>query len=147
MPLAGQILQAGRIPGEWIGGEAVTADSAVFGTTETEVMSVTVLLVAGRTYDVIADPAFASGSDGDLVICRLREDSASGTILQRDYVPIEGGGAAQRGFKANLRAHYTANVTGNKRFVVTADTLIGSGGLLKADSTHPCRIDVYYKSG
>src|SRR5690606_2242274 len=147
MATAGQIAAAGRIPGEWIGGEAVTADSAVFGTTETEVMSVTVPLGEGRTYDVIADPAFASASDGDLVIWRLREDSAVGTIIQRDYVPIEGGGDAARGFKANLRAHYTATATGDKRFVVTADTIIGSGGLLKADATHPCRIDVYYKSG
>jgi hypothetical protein len=148
MAHAGDRLVAGRIPGEWIGGIQVTLDSATFTTTEVVVMAVQVPVMSGRTYDVIANAGFASDVDDDLVLTRLNQDSLVGATFQRDYIEVAGAGSTARGFKAVLRGTYTATVTENKTFVVTADRLLGTGNcVLKAAADHPCSIDAYYRSG
>lgn len=126
MAFTGTQLVAGRIPGERIATSIETTDSATF-TAETQVMSITVPLVTGRTYRVRVIAGFISTSSEDQVIVRIREDNTSGTVLNRDYVFIATG-TTNRNFKAVIEAEFTAASTANKTFVITGERAVGGAG-------------------
>jgi hypothetical protein len=143
---AGFQLAAGRIPGELIASSVATADSANFTTTEVIVMTVTAPVVIGRTYSVWAGPTFHSTVDADVVHSQLREDNVSGTILDRtdDYIRV----TVSAIDRTILYAHYTADATENKTFVVTGDRVIGTGNCrLEAASNRPAFMIVRYETG
>lgn len=148
MANAGQIIVAGRIPGERIGIAEATADSGLF-TAETVVMSVTVPLVSGRTYSVWANPGLMSTISGDVVRARLREDDIAGTILDGTIEDISNNTSnTTRKHAVILLSDYQAVSTGNKTFVVTGARATGSGNVhLEGVPGRKSYIVVRYESG
>jgi hypothetical protein len=147
MSSAGQQLVAGRIPGERIATNIVTADSAAF-TAETVVMTIVAPLVIGRTYAIWAFPRLASTIDNDDVLARIREDSVSGTELQVDLQELTADNQSGVGQTYDIYAQYTAVATGSKTFVVTAQRNAGTGSVrLENASTRPSYAFVEYIEG
>lgn len=115
----GQKLVGGRIPGQLVGDvSVVTADSATFTTTETQVQTVTVPLVSGRTYKVCWMPKWRSTATGDSIVQRIREDSLAGNELQVARV-VTGRDAGTTGYGALIVTLFTAVATANKTFSFT----------------------------
>lgn len=147
MSSAGQRLIAGRIPGELIGETIATADSATFTTTETVVMSITVPLVAGRTYRILASGMSRSDIATDDIRWRIREDNATGTELQT-LVILDVNSTAVPPGNWTMEARYTAASTASKVVVVTGVRNVGSGNCaLEAAATRPAFLSCYYHSG
>ena len=148
MSSAGQLLEAGRIPGERIDQTIEVSDSANIGTTETVVLELEVPLVSGRTYRVWTDVGvgLATASATRMTV-HMREDSVSGAERQRGQVEIDPGTTLQpwpwaRGFD------HEASSTGLKTFVVTLHRNNGSASVKRAAaSTHPSILAVDYVSG
>ena len=146
MPLAGETIIAGKVPGERIATNIVTADSATFTTTETTVQSVTAALVTGRTYRVRAAGKANSSVTSDFTIWRIREDNSTGNQLQSDRVNIDGSGV--EGAKVEMEAEFTAGSTGNKTFVLTGVRSSGTGNcFLEAAAARPSYLYVEYIRG
>jgi hypothetical protein len=146
MSSAGQLLVAGRIPGERIATTVVTADSAGFTTTEVVVATVTAPLVSGRTYRLRAVPKWESDVADDRINARLREDSVTGTIMQSDNVRILV--VSSLGWGGVLEVEYTATATADKTFVLTGQRAGGTGTCkLGAGATRPVYLYVEYLSG
>ena len=122
---AGQIAEAGRIPGERIATTVETSDSTTFTTAETQVSSVTAPVVSGRIYRVRFAGGWATTVAGDFISVRIREDSSSGNILLLRVVDVFRTGS----FTAapTLEVEYTADATEDKVFVLTAQRIAGSG--------------------
>lgn len=146
MSSAGQLLVAGRIPGERIATSVDTADSATFTTIETVVGTVTAALVGGRTYRVrwvgsaqstVADTGF---------LARIREDSLTGVLLVERTVWVAT--TTSSGVPADIEVEYAAVASGNKTFVATG-AQNGGTGTLHADglSTRPRYLYVDYIRG
>ena len=134
---AGQIAEAGRIPGERIATTVETSDSAGFTTSETQVSSVTASVVSGRVYRVRFAGGWASTAADDVVSVRIREDNSSGTQLLLRVVQIFRTGSFTSA--PTLEAEYTADATENKVFVLTGERIGGSGTcVLDAAATAPC---------
>ncbi|HEX6682425.1 MAG TPA: hypothetical protein VF062_06495 [Candidatus Limnocylindrales bacterium] len=145
MSSAGQLLIAGRIPGERIQTTVITADSATFTTTEIVVATGTAApLVAGRIYMVVFDAGFQTTVDGILRVM-IREDNLAGTSIQiRDFF-IDNTGTASA---ARVEVEFEAQATGNKVFVATGDMLSGGGTAnLNASGTLPSYLYVDYVRG
>ena len=143
---AGQIAEAGRIPGERIATTEVTSSSSTFTTTEIDVASVTAPLVSGRTYLVYFDGAFNTSTTGDIVRGRLREDNTTGSVRQTRDTPAMTSGATVE--PLIMQAEYTAVSTGDKTFVATAVRLTGTGTPnLQAASGFPSFLWVDYTRG
>lgn len=148
MSEAGQRLVAGRVPGELIDEAVVTSDSAVFTTTETVVASITVPLVSGRTYRIVAYGKWASTNDNDDVRAALREDGVSGTAIQSDRRELDTDDQGTFGQTFHMEARHTATSTGNKTFVVTGERDSGTGDCrLEAAASRPTFLSVYYHRG
>jgi uncharacterized protein (DUF3084 family) len=149
MSSAGQLLVAGRLPGEVIGTPTVVvADSSTFTTTESGALaSVTVPLISGRTYRVRFTGGWNSTVLADTITVRLREDTASGTQVDSDTIntPLV---SSLRGGKVSVEGRYTATATANKTFVVTGQREAGTGNCRLAASTlRPAILEVLYESG
>lgn len=142
MSSAGQQLVAGRIPGEEIAVDIETA-AGTSSTSEIVDMSVTAPVVSGRTYWVIADFAI-DGTDDDVALVRLREDSISGTELVARRLRLNTVGGTT-GTAMPLRVRYTAGTTEDKTFVLTHESGVASN--LAGGSTTPCYFWVEYVSG
>lgn len=139
MVSAGDLVRASD-PEVKIAGDKQTAGSATFTTTETEVIWATGALLDGATYAIRLDLKIASTVAGDDVTVQIREDSATGTVLQslRDDI-------LSTSFPRNfpLYAEYTASATGSKQFVGTAVRSSGTGNISRsASSTSPSYLTV-----
>lgn len=126
-----------------------TADSGVFTTVEAAIDTVTAPLVAGRTYRVRWNVAWASTAAGDTVFTRLREDTGTGNQLQLIRTEIVTTGGTGTRWPATIEAEYTAVATGNKTFVGTGVRVGVSGGNISAhaDPTFPILMTVDYVKG
>lgn len=144
---AGQLLEAGRIPGERIATEIETsASSTASDSTEVLVQSVTAPVVSGRTYRVSFRGPITGSASGNIALGRIREDNTSGTELQNGG-RIETA-TSSGAYPLNLEAEYTAGSTGDKTFVVTLARVGGSGTVnVDGASTRPAYLYVDYISG
>lgn len=143
---AGQLLVAGRIPGEEIAVTEVTADSAGFTTTAIELASVTAPVVNGRTYWVIYDMAVQSSVAGDVARLSIHEDTISGTELQIRHHPLPD--TAATASNSISRARFTATATANKTFALRGVRQDGTGTLnVNAASNFPSFMWVEYVEG
>lgn len=117
-----------------------TSSSSGFTTTETVVDTLVVSLAAGKRYRLIWDSSFLSTVAADVVLHRIREDSVSGTGLQAYRIPLT---AANVSFAAHLEAWFTATVSGEKTFVVTAVRSSGTGTITRfANATSPANFAI-----
>jgi len=147
MPLAGQILQAGRIPGERIATTRVTSNSGDFTTSQAVVMSVTGPLVAGRTYGIHAFVRF-SGVDNEDIGVRILEDGIGGSQLQSLAMEMSVDDQETWGESRWMYAEYTAPANEDKTFVITAQVIAGSGpARLLATASRPCYMYIEYIEG
>ena len=150
MPLAGDIIEVGRIPGWLIDDQIEVVDSATFTTTETIIITLTVPLVNGRTYSIDAKVRMQSTSAGINEIClvRIREDNATGNELDRIPICIATT-LTTFGYGGDLLARFTAVATGNKTFVVTGVRAAGAAGTqrMEASGASPNILAVRYESG
>jgi hypothetical protein len=138
----------GQRPGEVIGTPTVeTSNSSTFTTTETQVSSITVPLVSGRTYWVEAFIGFNSTVVGDVISGRLREDNASGNIIDQNVIAT----VFVSGFRKTtcpLYFRFTASATANKTFVATGQRDFGTGTCrMEANTNRPSFMRVIYESG
>jgi hypothetical protein len=146
MTAAGETIVAGRIPGERVATEIITADSATFTDTAVERASVTAPVVAGRTYRVVFHGSWASTVAGDTLFVRLREDSTTGTQLNLSAFTIDSTTAA--GWRQHLEGEYTADATEDKEFIISVNRVGGSGTCrLEAGDDHPTLFYVEYVRG
>lgn len=144
---AGQLLVAGRIPGERVATTIETADSATF-TAETTVLSVVAPLISGRLYQVRAVVRMASTVANDDVTGRIREDNLAGTSIQEENIELTHDLQASRGQAIWLEVEYEAAATGDKTFVLTGERAAGSGDCrLEATAAKPMYFYVNYLSG
>lgn len=146
---AGQLLVAGRIPGEEIGATENTSDSSSISS-EAVVMTLTVPLVSGRTYWIWANPGFNATASGNHVRAQLREDSISGTVMDSDTKQIEAvSSPSTRKTVFVLASKYTASASANKTFVVTAEVVSGASGtvVLEGASTRKSYLRCLYNNG
>lgn len=147
MSSAGQQLIAGRIPGELIGETIAVADSSTFTGTEATVISLTVSLVAGRTYRLVASGIVGSDTATDDVRVRIREDNTTGTELQTRRTD-DVGTANPPANQFYMQGRFTAVATASKTFVLTGIRVSGAGNcLLRAASTRPAFLSCHYHSG
>lgn len=124
---------------QWAAGERIVADKLStqigepvirsangtdFTTTEVVLDTIVVPVVTGRRYKVVWDGGFSCTVASQIIRCRLREDSVTGTDIQlrQCFPPVVNQVAPVR-----LEQFYTAVSTGNKTFVATAHRLGGSG--------------------
>lgn len=141
---AGQIIDVDDVLGR-VDTTERTANVGTFTTTETQIDTVTVSLVSGRTYGVWLYGTFQTTVANDSVNAAIREDSTSGTrmTVARVYLPILG-----VGFGFALYAEYTAGSTGDKTFVGTGQRQSGTGSITAAAAaTQKAYIYVDYVRG
>lgn len=145
MSNAGLQILAGRIAGERIASSSETTVSAGFTSTETVIHTIVAPLVIGRRYGIWLSTHIISTVAADDCDCFLREDSVSGTLMQRVRADLT---ATNIPFTFNVYAEYTAVATGNKTFVGTGDRVAGTGTLTRSCSaTIPGYMWVNYLSG
>jgi hypothetical protein len=125
MPLAGETIVAGKIPGERIATTPFTSDSSsTSGTTELSVGTVVAPVVAGRVYRVRYAGEFSGSVANDDVTVKIREDLVSGTILNRNQID----NPVTNVFPyLVLEAEYTADATEDKTFHLTLVRTTGTG--------------------
>ena len=137
---AGQIAEAGRIPGERIATTVRTSTVGSITTTETEVDSVTAALVTGRTYRVRWHGPVQSTAAADNVRAFIHQTNTSGTILQLDDVTPA---AANIKYGMTLELEFTATSTGDQEFIASLDRISGSGTVSSvASATQPAYLYV-----
>lgn len=124
MSSSGQQILANRVPGERIATLSETTPSAGFTTTEVVVHTLVAPLVIGRRYGVWFCGDFLSTTAGDNLDVKIREDSASGTAMQRQRLDMPETTVPER---VTIYAEHVAAATGNKTFVVTGDRVAGAG--------------------
>lgn len=145
MPLAGEIIVAGQIPGERVATTIATANSAVITTTETVVMSVMAPVVNGRTYRVVFDAAYDGTVIDDTFLANMREDSLTGTSIQARRLSLASTPSLQ---PVHFGVEYTAIATADKTFVVTLVRTSGTGNvILNAAANFPAYLYVDYIRG
>lgn len=150
MPLAGDIIEVGRIPGWLIDDTIEVADSATFTTTETVLITLTVPVVSGRTYSVDGKLRIQSTVGGIAEGCqvRIREDNVTGNELDRLIINVATT-ATTVGYGGMLLSRYTAVATGNKTFVVTGVRITGATGTFRMEGSaaSPNILAVRYETG
>lgn len=145
MPLAGETIIPGKLPGERIATEIVTSSSATITTTETVIATVVAALVTGRTYRLRFAGAINNSQIASTGLIRLREDSVSGTQLQ---VVREHAHTAAQNYPLIVEVEYTAVATGNKTFVATLVRGTGTGDhSLTASASQPTYLYTDYIRG
>ena len=139
---AGSRAEAGRIPGERIATTVVTSDSSTFTTSETLVVSVTASVVSGRTYRVRFIGRWGTSVLNDWVRARLREDDATGTLLNFSAVELFTVSSSGNQLMP-IEAEFTSSSTASKTFVVTGQRIGGTGNVrLDAESAGPAYLYV-----
>lgn len=149
MPLAGDIIEVGRIPGWEIGATENTSDSGAIST-EAIVMTLTVQLVSGRIYLITANPGFNATAAGNILRAQLREDNLAGTAMDADVKQITAiSSPSTRKTVFSLMSKFQAAATGNKTFVVTAEVVSGASGtvVLEGASTRKSYLRCLYVDG
>lgn len=125
-----------------VGTAAVTTDSAAWGATEVNVLSVTgVPVIAGRIYRVRLHCDLLGSVAGDNHLIRIREDSLTGTVLDFRRYRVN----AVTNFPYTTEVEYTAAVDdAAKTFVVGGVRDAGATGLCtrKGSSTAPAYLYV-----
>lgn len=145
MVLAGETLEAGRMPGERIATAIVTTDSANITTTETVVMTVAAPVVTGRIYRVRFAADLAGSVAGDQHFIKIREDSVSGGAINFRRYRVEDTDNFPWG---PIEVEYTADATEDKTFVVTLVREAGTGNIrLDATTSNPAYLYVDYIRG
>lgn len=144
MPQAGDIADPGDIPGK-IGTTLGTADlTATSAATEKTVDTLTVPVIAGRTYTIryIFHYAWASGSTGDCYGMRIREGNASGAQLTYSNADIVNAAGAVHTRVAEVE--WVAPTTGNQQFTTTIQRLSGSGTcIVRGAASQPRKLTVF----
>ena len=144
---AGQIAEAGRIPGERIATSIETSDSSTFTTSETALQSVTAAVVSGRTYRVKWATRLSSSVANDQIGANIREDSVAGAQLAGDNIQVFGA-SSTNGWPFRAEVEYTADATESKTFVATGTRISGSGNCFReAASNRPSYLYVDYIRG
>jgi hypothetical protein len=142
MPLAGETIIAGKVPGERVATDIETTDSTPgITTTEAVVHTVVAPVVNGRTYRVRWHGDLASSAAADVFFVKIREDSLTGNTLdfRRYYSP------GANNFPYSTEVEYTADATEDKTFVLTLVRSSGSGsGRLDAGTLNPAFFYVDY---
>lgn len=116
-----------------------TSDSATFTTTQTTLITATPSLVSGKTYGIWVYFRMSSSVAADVAICRIREDSTSGTELSQGQFYLATNSSTGYGF--SIYGEYTAVSTGTKTLVFTAARNAGSGNLtLKGATVAPSKM-------
>lgn len=105
-----------------------TANSGNVTGTETIIMTLTEALNIGATYRLSFRGHIDTSVSGDDASVKIREDDASGTILNQHGFDIP---SASFPVLVSLEGEYTATVDGNKTFVVTLVRTAGTGNLVK----------------
>jgi hypothetical protein len=105
------------------------SDSGNITTTQTITMSMSPFLEDGKTYALFAYFRLSSSVAADVAICRLREDSITGTELAQGqfYIPT----TSASGFGFMLYGEYTATADGAKTLVFTITRNSGSGNIIQ----------------
>jgi hypothetical protein len=141
MPLAGATVTAGKLPGEQVGYDIETSNSSGITTTETTVQTVVAPVVAGRVYLIKWFADVKSTVAGDQLFVKIREDNASGTVL--DFRRYRAN--ANVNFPYRTEAEYTADATEDKTFVVTLVRESGTGTVsMAAAATSPAYLRAEY---
>jgi hypothetical protein len=142
MPLAGETIIAGKVPGERIATQVRTSDSAGVTTTETAVDTVVAPVVAGRIYRIRYSMRVNSNAANDDPRVTIREDNATGTQLMLVNLDIP---ILFRAPQTVLEVEYTADATEDKTFVGTIDRIGGTGTLIAvASAVSPTYLCVDY---
>jgi hypothetical protein len=141
---AGAVTVAAKMPGERIGTRVLVADTgAATGTTEEEAITITVSLVAGRTYRVKFVGHLNSTVATDDITARIYADSISGQELQIDRVDVAGSSTSGR--KCIMEVEWVPTQTGPQTFVVTIVRSSGTGnGFVEAGLNRPAYFIVDY---
>lgn len=134
MPNAGDIIKAGRIPGEVVASSSETSDSSTFTTTETVIGTLTFTRVSGVTYMIEAEAQVSSDTANDVVRILLREDNSTGTAIDHGVIEINSTADARPNTR-NLRALHTAPASTSKTFVVTALRISGGSGVIRREAS------------
>jgi hypothetical protein len=103
----------------------ITADSSTWTTTETSISTVVASLTSGLLYRVQCCIPLSSGSAGELMNLRIREDTVAGTQLQG--INVYASTTSAVGFQGYVVAEYTAVATGSKTFVLTGSRVTSLG--------------------
>jgi len=141
MPLAGETIIAGKIPGERINTDIEVSSSGDITTTETAVMTVVAAVVTGRIYRIKWVFNVDSSVAADTVLLRIREDSVSGTVLQTGRYRAN----SNVNYPVTQEAEYTADATEDKTIVASLQRESGSGNVqLIAAATQPSYLYVDY---
>lgn len=148
MPVAGQRLVAGRIPGERIETVKITSNSAETSGAEIQIASITAFLRSGCIYKIVLDTAVtgdASGGTDQRGQFSIYEDTPSGNMLARGVAPILA--ASINGYRVHIETEYTAVADGDKTFVVTLDVFGGGTASMAASQTAPTFLYIDYIRG
>ncbi|WP_045746381.1 hypothetical protein [Actinoplanes rectilineatus] len=122
---AGDIITAADIATR-VGTTSVVADSGNITTAQVVTMTVTAYLETNRAYAITGLARISSTTAGDSAICRIREDSLTGTEIASGQVYAATNSTV--GYSAPpLYAQYVAIATGNKTFVYTVIRNLGGG--------------------
>jgi hypothetical protein len=125
--LAGEIITADKLS-TLVGTKSLrTVGSGTFTTSETILDTVTVDVVAGRSYKIIWDTQLQSSVADGYARARIRETNVSGTVVQLRNHPTNL--TASQSFPIRMEASWTATSTGSMTFVATAVRMTGTGNL------------------
>lgn len=110
-----------------------TSDSGTITTTQTSTMSISPYLQDGRRYALMSYARISSSVAGDAAICRIREDSATGTEIGSGQVYC--GTNSTVGFTSVVYAEFTATADGAKTFHHTVVRNSGTGNIIHRSLT------------
>lgn len=127
MPYAGELAVA-----PFYQSASATSDTSTF-TAETVTDTLTVSLISGKTYQVVAYQMWNSSVANDVAMGTLREDNVSGNILNQRSVICAN---TSRWFGTVLPSIYVAVATGSKTFVVTGQRVAGTGNIKRGGSAN-----------
>lgn len=145
MVLAGETAEAGRVPGERLDTDIITADTANVDTTETVLASVAAPVVQGRTYKIVFDGAVQLSVADDQFLVHIREDSVTGTQIGSRRVTAASTNVNQ---PFHFEGEYTAAATGTKTIVLTFERVSGTGTIhIDAGLSNPSYFYIEYNRG
>lgn len=121
-----------------------TTNSSSFSS-ETVINTVEVDVVSGATYRVRWAGDVASSVAADVARVRIREDDASGTLIQLGHVYLP---TTARDYSFTVEGEFTAATTGTQTFAATCERVVGTGSLAcNANANEPQYLYVDYIRG
>ncbi len=124
--------------GQWV----ITADSATFGATETQLATLAVNVVSGQKYKLTFSAGVGVDVAADCPVIRVHEDTSAGTqiLVGQCYGDTTSG----VGFMLTYVVDWTAAATGSKTFVITGQRNDGTGTAhrIRAASSRPATLIV-----